>query len=314
MYNTFIVSGPPSQNECLVICSARNFGAPSMYSTFIVSDPPSQNECPIICSARNWGSKSIFLHQTLQHRDFRGCFGVVVVLYFKHRTYNYSINGHRALISPKLETWIIILGRREDHQVVEVHFKCEFSCCVELAHDVTMDLLPWACQGGNIQPIIISDNIPIPSQPPYSCGCKTSTNNQALLATCLLAMIFKPHPHLLVQAPVNGSYQHWLHPLAITSQTEAVLASRSSLLVTHILQWSMTADHFWRSMTPIYRLWMDLFIHLTKIIMHPQFGELFIQKVDLVKYFIYQNIIYEYMNEHTHTHTKSKKIVVYLYY
>ena len=53
-------------------------------------------------------SSSIFL--TLQ---FRGRFGVVIVFNFKSHAYNYSVNGQWALISPKLGTWAIVLGRRE---------------------------------------------------------------------------------------------------------------------------------------------------------------------------------------------------------
>ena len=51
--------------------------------------------------------------EDFRHRNFRGCSGVVGVFYFERHTYNYSDNGERALISPKLEMRTIILGRRE---------------------------------------------------------------------------------------------------------------------------------------------------------------------------------------------------------
>ena len=51
--------------------------------------------------------------EVFPHRNFQGCFGVVVVFYFKHHIYNYSDNGEWVLIFPKLETRTIILGWRE---------------------------------------------------------------------------------------------------------------------------------------------------------------------------------------------------------
>ena len=51
--------------------------------------PLSQNNCPVICLARNWGSRSnIFAQNHLyqevfRHRNFRECFGVVVVFVFE---------------------------------------------------------------------------------------------------------------------------------------------------------------------------------------------------------------------------------------
>ena len=51
--------------------------------------------------------------EDFRHRDFRGCFIVVVVFYFARHTYNYSLNGERALIYPKLENRIIILGQKQ---------------------------------------------------------------------------------------------------------------------------------------------------------------------------------------------------------
>ena len=93
--------------------------------------PPLQNDCPISqifflgskwlssLSARleMWASKSKekitpnFYHQEVfRQRNFGGRFGVVVVFYFKSHTYNYSVNGQHALISPKLGTRTIVLG------------------------------------------------------------------------------------------------------------------------------------------------------------------------------------------------------------
>ena len=47
----------------------------------------------------------LFHHQELfRHRDFQGWFTVVVVFNSKSRTYNYSVNGQYAQISPKLGT------------------------------------------------------------------------------------------------------------------------------------------------------------------------------------------------------------------
>ena len=37
---------------------------------------------------------------------------MIILVYFKSHTYNYSVNDQRALISPKLETRIIILRQR----------------------------------------------------------------------------------------------------------------------------------------------------------------------------------------------------------
>ena len=65
-----------------------------------------------------WGSESnisvpnFTYQEVFWHRNFWGHFGVVVVVYFKSHTYNYSVNGQRALISPKLETHTIIWGWR----------------------------------------------------------------------------------------------------------------------------------------------------------------------------------------------------------
>ena len=79
----------------------------------------SQNDCLVICLTRNWGSKSsifaphLLYQEVFQHHDLWGNFKVVDAFYFKSHTYNYSVNGQHALISPKLETRTIILGRRE---------------------------------------------------------------------------------------------------------------------------------------------------------------------------------------------------------
>ena len=53
------------------------------------------------------------IKKTLDTANFRGCSGVVGIFYFERHTANYSDNGERTLISPKLETRTIILGRRE---------------------------------------------------------------------------------------------------------------------------------------------------------------------------------------------------------
>ena len=48
------------------------------------------------------------------HRNFRGCFGVVVVVfYFERYTYNNSDNVEQALILPKLEMRTVISNWRE---------------------------------------------------------------------------------------------------------------------------------------------------------------------------------------------------------
>ena len=67
-----------------------------------------------------WGSKSnIFVpnfhHQEVfGHPNFERRFvGVVILFYFKSHIYKYLVNGQRALISPKLGTRTISLGRRE---------------------------------------------------------------------------------------------------------------------------------------------------------------------------------------------------------
>ena len=63
-------------------------------------------------------------HKTFYVKKFFGAatirdrFGVVVVLYFRSHTYNYEVSVHRALISPKIETQIIILERREYYSAV----------------------------------------------------------------------------------------------------------------------------------------------------------------------------------------------------
>jgi hypothetical protein len=45
-----------------------------------------------------------FLYQEIfQHHNFCGTFRIVGVLYFKNHTYNYWVNGQRALILPKLK-------------------------------------------------------------------------------------------------------------------------------------------------------------------------------------------------------------------
>ena len=54
-----------------------------------------------------------FLYQEVfRHYNFQWRFEVVVVFYFKSRTYNDSVNGQHASISPNLETRTIILERR----------------------------------------------------------------------------------------------------------------------------------------------------------------------------------------------------------
>ena len=66
-----------------------------------------------------WGSKSNILawnfhrQEVFWHRNFRGRFGVVDVFYLKIHTYNHSVNGQWALISPKLGARTIILGWRK---------------------------------------------------------------------------------------------------------------------------------------------------------------------------------------------------------
>jgi hypothetical protein len=77
------------------------------------------------------------------------------------------------------------------HLVVELHFKCEFSCCVELTNDVSVDMLPRACQGGNLQATIICDNLPIPSQPPFfiQMQCPPPTTCRTPLATSRVTIV-----------------------------------------------------------------------------------------------------------------------------
>ena len=75
----------------------------------------SQNNCPILCPTGNGGSKSniftpnLLYQEVFQHGNFGGHFVVIVISYIKSHTYNYSVNNHRTLISPKLETQTIIL-------------------------------------------------------------------------------------------------------------------------------------------------------------------------------------------------------------
>jgi hypothetical protein len=54
--------------------------------------------------------KKKFLDTTTSRVFWSSCF---FLFYFKSHTYNYSVNGQPALISPKLGTHKIILGRRE---------------------------------------------------------------------------------------------------------------------------------------------------------------------------------------------------------
>ena len=94
--------------------------------------PPSQNDCPTSwiflvpkwlpgssTQLEIWGSKSNifgpnFHHQEVfRHRDCGRRFGVVDVISFKSHTYNHSVNGQRALISPTVGTQTTISGRRE---------------------------------------------------------------------------------------------------------------------------------------------------------------------------------------------------------
>ena len=118
---------PPSQND-------------SPYSQifcFKIIIPPPESFCPkllscfyvineMICFSIKktfdtgldiWGSNlNIFKNQSHHHEDFRhrnlwGCSGVIDIFYFERHTYNYSDNGERGFISPKLEMRTIILGR-----------------------------------------------------------------------------------------------------------------------------------------------------------------------------------------------------------
>lgn len=45
---------------------------------------------------------NLLYQEIFWHRDFRGRFIVVVVFYFWSHTYNYSVNGQRASISPQV--------------------------------------------------------------------------------------------------------------------------------------------------------------------------------------------------------------------
>ena len=87
--------------------------------------PPSQNDCPIYLPGQKLKVQShISLRQTFIIKKYfdtatsRGvlefCFVLVFILFLflKSHTYNYSVNDQYALISPKLTTLTIILGRR----------------------------------------------------------------------------------------------------------------------------------------------------------------------------------------------------------
>ena len=63
--------------------------------------------------AQNCTKPSIY--EVFQHCNFRGRFGVVDVFYFKSHTYNCLVNGHQALILPKLETWTFNFGTEGVH-------------------------------------------------------------------------------------------------------------------------------------------------------------------------------------------------------
>ena len=57
-------------------------------------------------------------HQTfIKEKSFNtvtsGAFRSSSCYFLKSHTYNYSVDGHRAIISPELGTWTIILGRIE---------------------------------------------------------------------------------------------------------------------------------------------------------------------------------------------------------
>ena len=58
--------------------------------------------------------QTFYIKKTNDTATFRGILEIVV-FYFKLHTYNYSINGQRVLISPKLETRTINLGWRIDN-------------------------------------------------------------------------------------------------------------------------------------------------------------------------------------------------------
>ena len=92
---------------------------------------PSQNNCPTshICFVPKWfvglfarletqGSKSHIFASDFHHqevcrlRSFGGRFGMLF-LFEESNFYNYSVNSQRTLISPKLRTRTIILGRSE---------------------------------------------------------------------------------------------------------------------------------------------------------------------------------------------------------
>ena len=69
--------------------------------------------------------------EDFQHRNFWGCFGVVVIFYFEHHTYNYLDNSEHALISTKLENMKIFLGRREyeiPHYIHHLHINVFQTC------------------------------------------------------------------------------------------------------------------------------------------------------------------------------------------
>ena len=82
--------------------------------------PPSQNDCLVYLLGQKCEAQSkIFSRQTfIIKKSFNtvtagGVLEQLLFFYFKSHTYNYSVNGQRALILPKLGTWTIILRRRE---------------------------------------------------------------------------------------------------------------------------------------------------------------------------------------------------------
>ena len=86
----------------------------------------SRNDCPVYLAGQKFEAQSqIFsanfpYQEVFRHCNFQGHFRVVVVFYFKSHTYNYLVNGQRALISPKLETRTILLERREYNVVISI--------------------------------------------------------------------------------------------------------------------------------------------------------------------------------------------------
>ena len=62
---------------------------------------------------------------------FQGCFIVIAISYYECHTYNYSLNGERALILPILENKTIPLGRREYLALIVCNLEPTRSGCLE---------------------------------------------------------------------------------------------------------------------------------------------------------------------------------------